>query len=240
MNDWTSGTLVSFDLETTGVDPETARIVTASVVVIDGRTGRYQAHEWLADPGIEIPQGAADVHGITTEYARANGRPAREVVGEIAQLIDNTWGHAVPLIVYNAPFDVTMLDREVRRHFGRPWYGPALPIIDPLVLDRALDTYRKGKRTLTAVSAHYDVPLTESDAHGSTADALAAARVAWKIARRFPDECADLTALQEFQRRSHLAWAEHFGEYLTKQGKPDDVSRDWPIRPFTEAAVVAS
>lgn len=230
---WTDGTFVSFDTETTGVDPETARIVTASVVII--RPGHQpEVHEWLANPGMEIPEEAASVHGITTERARAEGRPAVEVVNEVAALIDQQWTATTPLIVYNASYDLTLLDREVRRHLGRAWYGPALPVpvIDPLVLDRALDKYRKGSRKLIDVSRHYGVPISEEDAHGSTADALCAARVAWVIGKRFPDECGDLWKLQDHQRRWHQDWADHFGEYLTKQGKPDDVDRHWPIRPM--------
>lgn len=235
---WTDGTLCSFDLETTGVDPETARIVTASVVII--RPGENpEVQEWVADPGVEIPEEAAKIHGITTERARMIGLPARDVVGFVADSIDQHWGHTTPLIVYNASYDVTVLDREVRRHYGHGWYGPKLSIVDPLVLDRALDRYRKGKRTLTAVSAHYGVPISDEDAHGSTADALCAARVAWKIGKRFPSETSDLVKLQEFQRRNHEAWAVHLGEYLRKQGKPDDVGRDWPYRPYAAERVVA-
>lgn len=238
---WTDGTLVSFDTETTGTDSETARIVTASVVVIDGTTGEVAKFEWLADPGIEIPEEAAKVHGITTEVARAKGRPAADVVNELAALIDQQWTNVTPLIVYNASYDITVLDREVRRHLGRAWYGPRLPVVDPLCLDRALDPYRRtkhiGGRTLTTVSAHYGVPISEDDAHGSTQDALCAARVAWKIGKRFPRECGDLVELQDFQRRQHAAWAKHTNEYFRSQGKPGDISPDWPYRPMAEVTV---
>lgn len=227
---WTDGTLVALDTETTGTDPETARIVTASVVVI--RPGMPpDKHEWLIDPGIEIPDEAANVHGITTEHAREHGRSPK-VVGEIVDCIHDEWCETVPLIVYNASYDVTLIDRELRRHNGEVWMPHQLPTVDPLVCDRALDRYRRGSRKLVDVSRHYGVPISEDDAHGSTADALCAARVAWKIGKRFPDETGDLVALQEFQRRQHRAWADHLGEYLTKQGKPDDVCRDWPYRPM--------
>lgn len=242
---WTDGTLVSFDLESTSTDPETARIVTASVVIIDGRTGALTTHEWLADPGVEIPEEAAKVHGITTEKARIDGAPIREVVAGIAEVIDRVWGHTVPLIVYNASYDVTLLDRECRRHLGRPFYGPALPIVDPLVLDRALDPYRKtkhlGGRTLATVSRHYGVPISEADAHGSTADALCAARIAWKLGhhRVHGPKLADLVALQEFQQVAHRKWAAHTNEYFASQGQPGDISPDWPYRPYAAEQVVA-
>ena len=76
---WMNGLRATFDLETTGVDVTTARIVTASLILLDPQGNVVRRGEWLADPGVEIPAGAAAVHGITTEYAREHGRPAREV-----------------------------------------------------------------------------------------------------------------------------------------------------------------
>lgn len=242
MADWTAGRLVSFDTETTAPDPETARIVTASVVTIDGTTGKYDTREWLVNPGVDIPAEATAVHGITTEHAREHGQPAQAAVPDIfaalcAELVKH---RPAALVIYNAPYDLTLLDREMRRHTGMPAvYDPCPAIVDPLVLDRALDRYRRGKRTLTATSAHYGVPIAEDEAHGSTSDALCAARVAWVIGRRFPDECGDLAALQEYQRVAHREWADHFGDYLRSQGKTDDVERDWPVRPFVAEAVSA-
>ena len=65
--------LAVFDLETTGLDLDTSRIVTAAVAVIDSNGEPTEVHEWLVNPGIEIPEAAANVHGITTDMARANG-----------------------------------------------------------------------------------------------------------------------------------------------------------------------
>jgi len=227
---WTDGTVVSFDTETDSPNPEVAHIVTASVVVIDGTTGAVDRHEWLVAVEDDIPAEATAIHGITTAHARDHGEPARTVVRNVWQMISAACSPA-PLIVYNAPFDLTLLDREMRRHYDRgAEFERPVPIIDPLVLDRALDKWRRGKRTLTAMSAHYGVPISDADAHGSTADALCAARVAWKIARRYPGSCEDLDALQVKQAGWHRAWAEHFAEYLRGQGKPaDDVSPDWPL-----------
>ena len=80
---WMNGLRATFDLETTGVDVTTARIVTASLILLDPQGNVVRRGEWLADPGVEIPAGAAAVHGITTEYAREHGRPAREVCGSL-------------------------------------------------------------------------------------------------------------------------------------------------------------
>ena len=83
--------MLSFDLETTSVNPKEARIVTSALVRIDGRDVNSQ--EMLADPGVEIPEEAAKVHGITTEKARAEGRPHEDVLKETVNAIYQAWDH---------------------------------------------------------------------------------------------------------------------------------------------------
>ena len=97
MNTW--GQLGVFDLETTGVDVDTARLVSACVAILDPDGSVVARWDWLADPGIEIPAGASAVHGITTERARALGRNAKEVVGDITQSLKVLFALGVPLVV---------------------------------------------------------------------------------------------------------------------------------------------
>lgn len=236
---WADEKLVSLDFETTGVDVENDRVVTASIVVIE--PGAMPViREWMAKPTIDIPAAATAVHHITTEYAEEHGRPAPQVLREVWQTLSAELSPA-PLIVCNAPYDITLLDREMRRHWQRGWESmPSVRVVDPLVIDKAVDRYPKGSRKLTALSQHYGVPLSEDDAHGSTADALAAARVAWKLAHLFPDECGDLDTLQIRQAAWCRQQADSFADYLRRQDKPaDDVCGDWPIRPYAAEAVVA-
>jgi DNA polymerase-3 subunit epsilon len=80
---WADLPMVSFDLETTGVDVEADRIVTASIVRVTA--GERSVAEWLVDPGIEIPQEATDVHGITTAQARADGVPTVECLPALVE-----------------------------------------------------------------------------------------------------------------------------------------------------------
>ena len=142
MSSW-ADRLTVFDLETTGVDVETARIVTACIAVLDADGSVIDRWDWLADPGVEIPEGASAIHGITTELARLDGRPTDVVVAEIAQTLRTLAGLGVPLVVYNAPYDLSLLDRECRRNELEPLPDPSA-VVDPLVLDKAVDRYRKG------------------------------------------------------------------------------------------------
>lgn len=222
-------TLAVFDLETTGIDPDTSRIVSAYVGVIDASGVNTEQHSWLADPGVEIPEQASAVHGISTERAREEGRPAAEVITEIIAELTLLVGRGIPITIFNAPYDLTLLDREAKRYELEPLPVP-VPTVDPLVLDKALDRWRKGKRTLEAAAAFYGVTL--DDAHEASADAIAAGRVAQVIGARYVDALPD-NALE--LHRSQVAWAAEqvasFQEYLRRVKDPNiTISGLWPQR----------
>jgi len=221
--------LAVFDLETTGVDVRTARIVTACVALLDASGALVSRRDWLADPGVEIPEGAAAVHGVTTERARAEGRPAAEVVAEI---VDELHGHLAvgrPLVVYNAPYDLSLLAHEAARHGVAPLVDPA-PVIDPLVIDKAVDRYRKGKRTLEVAAAHYGVAL--DGAHDAGVDAIAAGHVARAIAEQHAAALpGTLAELHTAQARWHDQQADNFENYMrTQRDHTFTADRGWPVR----------
>ncbi len=225
---WASA-LGVFDLETTGIDTSTARIVTAHVGLIDETGAVVERKDWIVDPGVPIPEGAAAVHGITDDRARRFGRPPGEVVAEILAAIRSVFARGFPLVVYNAPYDLTLLAAEADRNRLWPLETTA-PVVDPFVLDKEVDRFRKGKRTLTAAAAAYGVPLT--DAHDAGADAIAAGRLAQAIARRHADVLTmEAHALHEAQ----VAWcadqAERFQAYMREKRDPDfTTSGAWPKR----------
>ncbi|MCA1008965.1 3'-5' exonuclease, partial [Rhodococcus hoagii] len=100
-------------------------------------------------------------------------------------------------------------------------------VIDPFVIDRAMDPYRKGKRTLEATCNAYGVRL--DDAHSASGDALAAARLAWKLARKFT-RLSGLDIMAE-QAKWHADRQADFAAYLRREGKDaSDVNGDWPMR----------
>ncbi|MDT0178769.1 exonuclease domain-containing protein [Microbacterium sp. ARD31] len=223
------GTLGVFDLETTGVDVCEDRIVTAHVGVLDAQGRVVSAQSWLADPGIEIPAGATAVHGITTAHARAAGRAAAEVVAEVTAALRALFVRGIPVVAYNAPFDFSMLKYEGMRLGVEPIANPS-PVVDPLVVDKTYDRYRRGKRTLEVVAAHYAVPL--EGAHDAAADAVAAGRVAQAIAARFGLELGS-TELHTQQVSWARAQAESLTQYFISIGRldPEDaLDGSWPIR----------
>lgn len=232
MSNWHHGRLAAFDIESTGINPQTDRIVTATVSVVGGGLPT-DSLSWLADPGIPIPEGAARVHGITTEQARAEGRPSAEVVGEIVERLAVEVAQGVPIVAFNARYDLTMLDREARRHGLVPLEqrGDVL-VIDPLIIDKQLDMYRKGKRTLTEVCKVYSVSLSEDDAHAADADAIAAARVAWRMGEKFEELQVGLRELHASQIIWAADQAASLEQYFRSQGRDETCEREWPVVPL--------
>lgn len=236
---WHQASIVAFDTETTGVDPTEARIVTATLVTIDP-PARITEKQWLLDPGVDIPDEATAIHGVTTETARAEGVPAAAGVKEIAQTVSLIVRAGVPLIGFNVCYDLTVLDHELARH-GLPsleeFCGrPVAPVIDPLVIDRAVDRYRRGKRTLPAACEHYRVKL--DGAHDASFDAIAAARLAWRLATAYPKQVGDVDPMElhALQVGWHAAWAANFQAHLRSKGDPDAViDGTWPLRPAARA-----
>ncbi|WP_336633172.1 MULTISPECIES: exonuclease domain-containing protein [unclassified Microbacterium] len=218
-----------FDLETTGVDVSRDRVVTAHVGLLGPDGTALAARSWLADPGVEIPDGATAVHGITTAHARAHGRPAAHVVAEIVDALRELFARGIPVVAYNAPYDFSLLKHEALRHGIDPLSDPA-PVIDPLVLDKEHDRYRKGKRTLEVVAAHYAVPLV--GAHDAAADAIAAGRLAQALVRRHGID-GPLDRLHEQQIGWARSQAESLTEYFIRIGRidpADALDGSWPIR----------
>lgn len=221
-------TLAAFDLETTGVDTRSAKIVSAALVRLDERGEVVGREDWLVNPGEPIPTRATEVHGITTERAIAEGIPAYRAIPEIVAAVRAVFELGIGLVIYNAPYDLSVLAAEARRYGVEPIPEPA-PVIDPIILDKQVDRYRKGKRTLDLACAHYEVELL--DAHDAGADAIAAGRVAQAIGRRYDGELGFVVAeLHEAQVRWAAEQQADFARYMREKVDPQWVSdrSEWP------------
>lgn len=239
---WAILPCVSFDVETTGVNAFEDRIVQAALVTIHpdpwmaGAPPTIEQRTWLVDPHVEIPDEAAAIHGMTTEWVAANATHLvttmlEEVTAALAEAMAQRWA----VVVMNAPFDLTMLEAENDR-YGVVGLGdrvnpmPIGPIVDPFVLDKAVDPYRKGSRKLVDTCAHYGVPL--DGAHDAGADALAAGLLWPEIIRAFPGKFRGLTLgglhmAQVGWRREQM---NSLRAYFDREGTPHDgCPTGWPI-----------
>lgn len=226
---------ISFDLETTGVDPTTARIVTYAIVIMN-RDGTVEAcAAGIVNPGIEIPEEASNVHGVTTERARSEGvEPAEALLHILSVFAVN---QDLPVVIYNARYDLTLIMHELHRNTILAAEQEKLSelladrvVIDPLVIDKATDMYRRGKRTLEVTCKHYGITL--EDAHTADADAVAAGQLALALAEAWPAHFSNLERLHSTQVRWAAEQArslEHYFRY--KAPKPDPeafVEPRWP------------
>jgi DNA polymerase-3 subunit epsilon len=218
-----------FDTETTGIAPETTRIVSAHVSVINPNGQVETPQNWLIDCGIEIPPQATAVHGITTERMRAEGIDAPHGIYQIISTLRDFIAAGIPVVAYNAAYDFTILDREAKRYGFDPLSSPR-PIIDPLIIDKQVDKYRKGKRTLEAAAAYYGIPL--NGAHDASVDAIAAGLVAQAIGRKFGSEL-NMTAQELHDKQVNWAaeQAASYAQWRKSQNLPV-FSNDgvWPVR----------
>jgi DNA polymerase-3 subunit epsilon len=232
---WHRGPLFGFDLESTGVDVASDRIVTAAIVDIrPGETTRTRT--WIVNPGIDIPEGATAVHGISTEKARAEGQHPSVALEEIALELTVALASGTPIVAFNGSFDLSMTDQELLRYklggfeerLGS--YDAVSPVLDPHVLDKRLDKYRKGSRTLTATCEAYGVAL--DNAHAADADAIAACRLLFKLASKFnlPGEYT-LHGLHDAQVAWRADQMASLADYFRRQGKDvSDIDPAWPLR----------
>lgn len=229
---WWKRPVLSFDTETTGINVERARLVTWSVTLVDP-DGRQLIDDGgtVYPDGFEIPEESSRVHGVDTETARMEGEQLPRALERIIGYANLAETMGVPLLAFNAPFDLTITLRELERaELPVPRSVLRGPVIDPLVIDRAYSR-RKGKRNLTANAEHYGVKL--ENAHTAAADALAAALVLYRQVERYEKlQGMGLFDLHRHQAEAYAADKEGFEAYLRRERKDDSVrlSREWPYR----------
>jgi DNA polymerase III epsilon subunit-like protein len=268
---WWNGRAVLLDFESDSKEPTDARIITACVAYIKPENPQPALITPMAQTERPIPAEATAIHGITTAWADEWGRPRVDVVAAVATALA-TGPVGAPVIGHNIRYDLTVLDRELRRT-GVGSLGidgarvtvrvdgrqvGAFHVIDTLTIDKQVDPYRKGRRTLDATAAHYNVPI-KGTAHTAEADALAAGRVAWAIAKRcdmdteplralYADRRDPLNIVREFHalgtltleqlHRAQIRWAAEqasgLRDYFAKNPDHGDwrtVSNAWPLEP---------
>lgn len=239
--DGKAGAFAGFDTETTSVDMETARIITATFHAYG-----CEPMDWLINPGVPIPAEATAVNGLTDEVAAQGVQPA-EALHQIHGAIQDLWEGGHPLIGHNIRFDLTIFDRELRRHLGFPLEVNG-PVIDSLVLDKAVEPYRKGSRKLADVARHWDVQVIEEDLHTSRGDVRIAVQTALAILR---DGSAPYNAhgevllarlglrdLHWLQIEAYEEQRTSFNSWLRGQGRvPDDKNTVWPLKPYVDGKV---
>jgi len=216
---WREMSLISVDVEATGLDTDHARITEIGMV----RFERGQvADRWgtLVNPGVPIPADSTKTTGITDEMVADKPR-FRDLKWEVyGRLRDKVF------VAYNAPYDLGVIGNELRR-CGLTL--PDMPVLDPLTWSRALmPTEQRHK--LGAICAKLGIPL--ENAHRAEHDAEAAGKVLFRLADKVPMDLGALlteqarwieTQEEEFeQRRAQRAVERELLGKEPRKPKPDD------------------
>ena len=216
-------TICVWDVESTGTSIENDRIITCYAMIQSIKGEILEEKHWVIDPGVDVPKGASDVHGMSTEWVREHGRKdAERAIREIAGFLDEAQMRGCPIVGYNSSFDLGILDRELVRH-GAVGLGTGLSMatefFDPIIYDRAMDKYRKGGRKLMDVARHYGIPIDESRLHQAEYDVIVTAKLAWILLRKSPHK---LDKMQELQVQWKKEWADGLTSYFAKTNKTED------------------
>jgi DNA polymerase-3 subunit epsilon len=157
-------TFVAFDVETTGLDPQSDRIVEIGAVRF-GRDGNLAVYRQLIDPQCQISPEAVAIHGITSEMVASSPT----ISAAMPSLIDFL-GDSI-LMAHNAPFDIGFFD-AVFTDLGIEI--PDNPILCTLQLARAMFPGLPGYG-LAVLSKEMKLPPGRH--HRALADAARAAEV---------------------------------------------------------------
>lgn len=152
--------LAIIDLETTGVNLGTDRIVEIAIVKVMP-DGKQLIKRKLLNPEMPISAQSSDIHGITNEMVK-DAPTFRQVANELKQFLDNC-----DLAGYNSNrFDIPLLVEEFLR-IGMEFDGKGRKLLDVQKIFHMME-----QRTLSAAYRFYCNKELEG-AHGAEADASA-------------------------------------------------------------------
>src|SRR6185312_2395355 len=225
--------IVFIDLETTGINIATDRVIEIAIVKIMPDKTKLVKHK-LINPQMPIPKASTDIHGITDDKVK-DAPSFKEVANEIKQFIDNA-----DLSGYNSNrFDIPLLMEEFLRA------GIVLDMSSRRLLDVQTIFHMMEKRTLEAAYKFY-CAKDLVDAHSAEADASAT----WEILEAQLEKYANLgntvdTVLQftgeekyvDFARRFVLDndvevfnFGKHKGRSVVEVLKAEPQYYDWMMR----------
>jgi DNA polymerase-3 subunit epsilon len=198
--------LVFFDLETTGTDRFTDRIVEVSAMRLEPGGG-YSILEERVNPGIRIPRESTAIHGISDADVKDSPRFA-EVIPSLEIFLSGA-----DLAGYNIrTFDVPVLQKEYERA------GNELRLEGRRIIDAQVIFFRKEPRDLSS-ALRFFAGREHKNAHSSLADVIAAAEVLAGELRRYTDLPRDIKKLAEFSSPVEGRFVDPDKRFLWRDGE---------------------
>lgn len=191
--------LVFFDLETTGTNPSTDRIVEISLIKVMP-DGREMEHSHRINPGIPIPASSTAIHHITDADV-ANEPKFSDIAAKL-----NKWLEGCDMAGYNSnKFDVPLLMEEFKRA-GIPFDTSGRRFVDVQNIFYAMEP-----RTLVAAYRFYCGKDLEG-AHSATCDTHATYEVLMSQLDRYEDLQNDVEELSKIGQKRTLDLAGRIAE----------------------------
>lgn len=184
--------LVFFDLETTGINIATDRIVEISILKINPN-GTEESYTKRVNPIVQIPKEVSEIHGITNEDV-VNEPKFSEIAKEVRDLIKGC-----DIAGFNSNrFDIPLLAEEMLRA------DVDFSMNNRLAIDVQTIFHKMEQRTLSAGYKFYCGKDLEN-AHSAEADTLATYEILKAQLDKYDDLENDTQKLSEFSTQRKRA-----------------------------------
>ena len=173
---------VVIDLETTGLDPASDRVVSVGAVRIqEGRVRLGDRFAELINPGRDIPPESIKIHGIKPDMIE-KARRAAEVFQDFLDFLAGDI-----LVAHYAAFDLHFINRTMRGLYGFPLQNL---VLDTVLMCQALvlpsDPYginrNQARCSLEELATRFGLP--QGGRHSSLGDALLTAMILQRLLGR--------------------------------------------------------
>ena len=198
--------LIVFDIESTGINWRTDRIIDLALVKLLPSGDREQ-HTYRVHPGMPIPPETTAIHHITD--ADVEGCPSfSAIVDDVLEVLADC-----DLGGYNiVRFDLPLLAKECERA------GKALPTDGVRLIDAQRIFHQREPRNLTAALQFYCGEM-HLGAHGALDDVLATVRVLEGQLARYEDLPHDISALHDYCNPRDPSWVDSQGKLKWSAGE---------------------
>lgn len=199
--------LVFFDLETTGINIASDRIVEISMLKVYPN-GKEETYTQRVNPIIEIPKEVTDIHGITNEDV-VNEPTFKEIAKKVSELIKGC-----DLAGFNSNrFDIPLLAEEMLRA------EVDFDMKNRLAVDVQTIFHKKEERTLSAGYKFYCEKDLEN-AHSAEADTIATYEILKAQIAKYDDLENDTKGLSDFSTQRKRA---DFAGFLLFNNKDEEI-----------------
>ena len=155
---------IVLDTETTGLSAESGdRIIEIGCVELVGRKLTGNNRHYYLNPERDSHEDALKVHGISNDFLKDKSRFS--AVAD--ELLDYLQG--AEIIIHNAPFDVSFLNRELELIGRKPIADRVARVIDSLMM--AKEMFPGKRNSLNALCDRLEVDNSGRTLHGALLDA---------------------------------------------------------------------